>query len=48
MTFEEAALLPRSEKVSLVVMLAEQRAKLFIPYDIPNGIYLRDVAYCVE
>jgi hypothetical protein len=48
MTFEEAALLPRSEKVSLVVMLAEQRAKLFTPYDIPNGIYVRDVDYFVE
>jgi len=48
MTFEEAAFLPRSEKVSLVVMLAEQRAKLFTPYDIPNGIYVRDVDYFVE
>lgn len=48
MTFEEAALLPRSEKVSLIVMLAEQRAKLFTAYDIPNGIYARDVNYFVE
>lgn len=48
MTFEEAALLPRSEKVSLVVMLAEQRAKLFTVYDIVNGIYSRNVDYFVE
>jgi hypothetical protein len=46
MTFEEAALLPRSEKVSLVVMLAEQRAKLFTFY--ASNTYYRDVDYHVD
>jgi hypothetical protein len=32
MTFEEAALLPRSEKVTLVTMLAEKKAKIFTSY----------------
>ena len=46
MTFEEAALLPRSEKVSLVVMLAEQRAKLFTFY--ASNTYYRNVDYHVD
>lgn len=48
MTFEEAALLPRSEKITLVTMDALQSTKLFDAYDVPNGIYSRDVDYFVH
>lgn len=41
MTFEEAALLPRSEKITLVTMLAEAGAKLFDVY--AGSIYSRNV-----
>lgn len=45
MTFEEAALLPRSEKITLVTMLAEQRFKLFSVYS--GSIYMRSVEYFI-
>lgn len=46
MLFEEASNLPRSEKVTLVTMLAEGRAKLFSLYS--GFIYSRSVDYHVD
>lgn len=46
MTFEEAALLPKSEKITLVTMLAEKRAKLFDSYS--GSVYVKDVEYHVD
>ena len=46
MTFEQAALLPVSEKITLVTMLAEKRAKLF-ELHAPN-VYKKSVDYFVE
>lgn len=46
MTFEEAALLPRSEKITLVTMLAEKRVKLFDNYS--GSIYVKDAEYYVH
>lgn len=43
MTFEEAALLPSSEKVTLVTIDALQSAKIFTVHDIYNDIYSRNV-----
>jgi len=48
MTFEEAALLTRSEKVTLVTILAEKRVKIFDVYDAPLDIYVKDAEYFVE
>lgn len=47
-TFEEASKLPRSEKITLVTMLAEKSVKIFDLYDEENGIYSRKVDYLVE
>lgn len=46
MTFEEAALLPRSEKITLVTMLAEKRVKLFDNYS--GSVYVKDSDYYVH
>lgn len=46
MTFEEAARLTRSEKVTLVTMHAEALAKIFTIYS--GSIYYREVDYHVE
>lgn len=46
MTFEEAALLPRSEKITLVTMLAEKRVKLFDNYS--GSVYVKDTEYYVH
>lgn len=46
MTFEEAALLPRSEKITLVTMLAEKRVKLFDNYS--GSVYVKDAEYYVH
>lgn len=46
MTFEEAALLPRSEKITLVTMLAEKRVKLFDNY--AGSVYVKDAEYYVH
>jgi hypothetical protein len=45
-TFEEAALLPRSEKITLVTMLAEKRVKFFDSYS--GFIYSKDADYYVH
>ena len=47
-TFEEASKLPRSEKITLVTMLAEKPSKIFEVYDEDNGIYSKKVDYFVE
>lgn len=46
MTFEEASILPRSEKVTLVTMMGEIKAKIFTNYS--GSIYYKDVNYSVE
>lgn len=46
MTYDEASLLPRSEKITLVIMRAIEQVKIFTLFS--GSVYVRDVLHFVE